>query len=94
MITDLKKEITLLAQKIDILMNIVNEEVSFGVREDRGTTDEVKVGDYVAITNNYKGMYGERGTVIQTTRTQVSIRLMSGLIVNRGKKNVKVMTCQ
>jgi hypothetical protein len=74
-------------------MNIVNK-VLFEVREDRGTTDEVKVGDYVVITNNYKGMYGERGTVIHTTRTQVSIRLMSGLIIKRGKKNVKIMTCQ
>jgi hypothetical protein len=91
MVTDLTKEITLLAKKIEYLMILVNEEVSLGVGEERGTTEEVQVGDYVTITNNYKGMYGKRGTVIKTTPTQVSIRLISGLIVNRKKSNVKAI---
>ena len=87
---ELKKEIMLLTKKIDFLMTMLDEEESLGP----GATeieDDVQIGDYVMITNDYMKMFGQRGKVIGTTRTQVSIRLTSGRIVNRKKTNVTLI---
>jgi hypothetical protein len=53
---------------------------------------EIRLGDIVEITNNYRSQLGEQGTVTAITAKQVSIRLSStGRIIRKKKTNVKIV---
>ena len=48
-------------------------------------------GDFVVITNKYKGLLGAKGTIVDVTPKQVSVRLEGtrGKIVIKSKTNVR-----
>jgi hypothetical protein len=63
--------------------------------EGTNTTDirrEIRIGDRVEITNNYRDQLGEQGTIVRITDKQVSIRLDStGRTIKKKKTNVKII---
>jgi preprotein translocase subunit YajC len=53
---------------------------------------EIRIGDRVEITNNYRDQLGQQGTVTRVTEKQVSLRLDStGRIIKKKKSNVTIV---
>ena len=61
-------------------------------RDNEDIRREIRIGDFVEITNNYRDQLGEQGTVTRVTDKQVSIRLNStGRTIKKKKTNVKIV---
>ena len=61
-------------------------------RDNEDIRREIRIGDIVEVTNNYRDQLGEQGTVTRVTDKQVSIRLNStGRTIKKKKTNVKIV---
>lgn len=59
------------------------------IQDETSSSIEIYAGDRVVITNNHKGLRDARGTVTNVTKKQACIKLESGCIVQRAKKNLR-----
>lgn len=102
---DRQTRITRISQQIDTLSTELNrlilednqdqnQEEQQGNRPQPVTTPttqtELKEGDRVVITNNYKGQRGSIGTITGVTKHQVSLRIEGQRrVINKKKNNVR-----
>ena len=94
-IQELARQINQLSEQLNCLLIIENEEGRDQQLPNppapRGE-NEFRDGDRVRIRNNYRGLRGATGTVVNVTPQQVSIRLDGqSRIVNRKQTNVEII---
>lgn len=77
-IKQITQEIACLSRELERLL----------IQEENSSTQDIIIGDQVVITNSYKGLRHARGTVVKVTEKQASIKLESGCIVQRAKRNL------
>lgn len=88
----LKKEVTALQEEIACLQLSTDTERSKLKPKRRTKGSEAQVGDRVQILNNYRGRKGDRGVVIRTTASQVTINPDNGgENYRRYKGNIKII---
>ena len=88
-IKEIAKEIEELSEELNALL-IVEESDNSRTQQQTNTTNDIVLGNFVEITNNYKNLQGSRGTIIKVTKHQVTIRLEnSNNIIKRKKTNVR-----
>ena len=98
--TDRTEEINRIAAELETLTdrlnellteeNIETEEQAQQAPQVHQERPELKEGERVVITNNYKGQRGTTGTIVHTTTHQVSIRITgTDRIINKKKTNVR-----
>jgi hypothetical protein len=95
--TENQIRITEIARLIDELSAELSERLILEDQTIETTTDvavrpEIRVGDLVEITNEYRNQQGERGTVTRVTRAQVTLTLQStGRSIRKKKSNVRII---
>ena len=94
--TENQLRINELARIIDELSTELSERLQLEDndqgREIEEIRREIRTGDTVEITNNYRDQLGKQGTVTRVTDKQVSIRLTStGRTIKKKKTNVKIV---
>ena len=88
-INEIARLIDELSTELSDRLNIEDHYEGTDIQEIRR---EIKIGDLVEITNNYRDQLGEQGTITRITDKQVSIRLEStGRIIKKKKTNVKII---
>jgi transcription elongation factor len=88
-INEIAKIIDELSAELSERLNIEDNNQGIAIEEVRR---EIRVGDTVEITNNYRAQLGEQGVVTGITAKQVTIRLNStGRSVCKKKTNVKIV---
>jgi len=54
--------------------------------------ESFSVGSRVQITNNYRGLRGQQGTVTRVTRVFIFLRLDSGASTSRQRRNLRILS--
>lgn len=88
-INEIARIIDELSAELSNLLNIEDDNQGFDTQEIRR---EIRIGDTVEITNNYRDQLGEQGVITRVTEKQVSLRLEStGRIIKKKKNNVRII---
>ena len=88
-INEIARIIDELSAELSQLLNIKDDIQGTAIQEIRR---EIRVGDRVEITNNYRDQLGQQGTVTRVTDKQVSVRLQStGRTIKKKKSNVTIV---
>jgi preprotein translocase subunit YajC len=88
-INELARVIDELSTELSELLQIEDNNLGRDIEEIRR---EIRVGDTVEVTNNYRNQLGEQGTVTRVTDKQVTVRLDStGRTIRKKKTNVRIV---
>jgi preprotein translocase subunit YajC len=88
-INELARVIDELSTELSELLQIEDNNQGRNIEDIRR---EIRVGDTVEITNNYRSQLGEQGTVTRVTDKQVTVRLDStGRTIRKKKTNVRIV---
>ena len=90
-INEIARIIDELSAELSNLLNIEDNNQGFDTQEIRR---EIRIGDTVEITNNYRDQLGEQGVITRVTEKQVSLRLEStGRIIKKKKQRTNYSSC-
>ena len=90
---EIKKEISAIVDSIDDLsrrLTLLEVVLDDGEEDenDCDENDEIRIGDYVVITNTYKNFQGVRGKVINVTKYMVDIKDIQRKVHRKNKCNI------